>query len=107
MPRIRTPKTRGMMIKRRGMAPTKVANDVVKIYFGGASPEQAEKIRGFCQAQGWHCQPTKGWGRKRGDLPVNFILNTYEATKSIRGTARATGINPGHVHRVLRQAGEI
>lgn len=77
----------------------------MKVYIADYTPEDQIKMQGICKENGWCCRPTCGFGRKRGDYPVQKVLNAFRMENNIRATARATGINPGPVHRILKGAG--
>lgn len=76
-----------------------------KVLAVGATPDEEQKLRAFCQENQWDMSVTDSLGRRKKDYPVQNVLNAFRMENNIRATARATGINPGPVHRILKNEG--
>jgi transposase-like protein len=49
--------------------------------------------------------PLNSLGRKKGNYPVQNVLNTYQGGCSVRSTAQKIGLSQGTVYRILQKAG--
>ena len=78
-----------------------------KVLAVGATPEEQEILRAFCQENQWDMSYTPHIGRKQGNYPIHIVLEGFDREMTVAGAARFADVTPGTAHRILKKAGRI
>ena len=84
-----------------------LSGEAVKIYAVGGSQAELARLEKVCRRNGWQMKVMRGFGRPRGEYPVQKVVNTYSRLKGIRATARELGMSSGVAYRILKEAGAL
>lgn len=80
----------------------------MRLYVTGATVLELEEIEKVCRRRGWEFRPLQGrMGRSPVHVDVAELVNAFERTGSVRGSARELGLNPGTAWFRLRDAGAL
>lgn len=75
-----------------------------KVLCVGATPDEEQRLRAFCQENQWPMSVTDRLGRKKGEYPVQFVLHALRGGSSVAAVAEETGISRRSVYRIREEA---
>ena len=81
---------------------------VITVYVHGADSEQLQKIDEFCNASGFVCKPTRGFGRPRVEVDVHKVLEASRIQiegMSWRNLGELLGCSAGTAQRRFKELG--
>ncbi|MGD8228064.1 MAG: hypothetical protein PVI20_09805 [Desulfobacteraceae bacterium] len=78
-----------------------------KVLAVGATPDEEERLRAFCQENQWDMSSTPHIGRKQGNHPIHNVLEGFNREMTVAGAARFAGVTPGTAYRILKKEGKI